>query len=58
MTDDLTSDWLQHEVFRMFSEDYQDCPACCMGILNQVVTETRLELWCDICDAHFIEDEA
>ena len=58
MSDDLASDWLHHEAFRMFSDDYQECPACGIGILNQVETETRLELWCDVCDAHFIEDEA
>ena len=35
---------LQHEAFRRFAGDYQECPACSMGILNQVATESGLAL--------------
>ena len=55
MNDDLINDWLEHESFRMFSDEYQECPSCEMGILNSVTTESGPELWCDLCDARYVE---
>ena len=58
MNDDLASDWFHQEAFRMMSGDYEQCPACSMGILNSVATESGPELWCDLCDACLVEDES
>lgn len=55
MDDDLASDWLEHESFRVLSGDYEECPVCWMGILHSVATESGSEPWCDRCAPHFVE---
>jgi hypothetical protein len=51
--DDLLHDWIAHETFRIVSDDYHQCPACEIGILNRVDSEPNTELVCDVCDAVF-----
>ena len=46
-------EWLEFETFRILSDDYQQCPACEIGILIPVDSEPNAELLCDICDAIF-----
>lgn len=51
--DDPLDDWIEFETFRILSDDYEQCPACNIGILIPVESETHTEFVCDICDATF-----
>ena len=42
--DDLPHDWIAYEAFRIVSDDYHQCSACEIGILNRVDSEPDAEL--------------
>ena len=51
--DDLLNDWIAYETFRIVSDDFQQCPACEIGILNPTGSEDARRLACDVCDEVF-----
>lgn len=51
--DEPLEDWIEFETFRILAEDYEQCPACNIGILIPVDSDPNTELVCDVCDAAF-----